>query len=469
MSEGALLELRGLNAHRGKRKVLQDIDFILNKGEIVVLVGDNGSGKSTFIESCAGIVPFNKGELLFFDKNDSEYLIRNHEGRNANLPMIGLTLQNDCICGEETVEERLFISSSQSSKKNQMQQLDFILSEWGLSHRKADKTTSLSGGLKRRLSVISGLAPAILSPEPIIILLDEPSVGLDESARKIFINWIRTISSKGHGIIVSSHNEEIMKCADRLIKINKEGTITESKGKSQGEIVNIPFGSSENNPISITKLVTWSTKMEIRNPIDTIGRAIPALVALLLSYSLTQGNEPVGVGILSALVLLPAFLTCIISPALINRFNEADCGKWWQVMLGAKFRPISSLLGASIILPLPLTYLSWFILIGNSSEDYSNEVFFWLWLPALSLIDVAIAASAIHFLVSDLHRANASSGSLLLIALVWPFLELSDALSTIMTSGMSFSLELGSPLMGCIIASLSSSLIWLVVVFLPDA
>ncbi|MGY8704049.1 MAG: hypothetical protein ACKVGY_06915, partial [Candidatus Poseidoniales archaeon] len=165
----------------------------------------------------------------------------------------------------------------------------------------------------------------------------------------------------------------------------------------------------------------------------------------------------------------PAFLTCIISPALINRFNEADCGKWWQVMLGAKFRPISSLLGASIILPLPLTYLSWFILIGNSSEDYSNEVFFWLWLPALSLIDVAIAASAIHFLVSDLHRANASSGSLLLIALVWPFLELSDALSTIMTSGMSFSLELGSPLMGCIIASLSSSLIWLVVVFLPDA
>ena len=85
------------------------------------------------------------------------------------------------------------------------------------------------------------------------------------------------------------------------------------------------------------------------------------------------------------------------------------------------------------------------------------------------MLDLAIASSALHFLVSDLQRSQASSASLLLIFLVWPFLELSEALSSIMANGMSFSLELGSPLISCLFASLISSLVWLVAVFLPDA
>ena len=72
------------------------------------------------------------------------------------------------------------------------------------------------------------------------------------------------------------------------------------------------------------------------------------------------------------------------------------------------------------------------------------------------------------FVVSDLRRSNSSAGSLLLIALIWPFLELSDALSILMTSGMSYSLSIQSPIIGCIIASVSSILIWIVVVYLPD-
>ena len=121
------------------------------------------------------------------------------------------------------------------------------------------------------------------------------------------------------------------------------------------------------------------------------------------------------------------------------------------------------------LFPLPLTYLSWFVLTGNNATLYSEDVILWLWLPALSMIDLAIASSALHFLVSDLQRSNASSGALLLIFLAWPFLELTEALSVIMTDGMSLSLEIGSPLVSCLFASLVSSLVWLVVVFLPDA
>jgi len=471
MDEGVLLEFEGLNVNRGSRNVLCDIDFQLKKGEVVALVGDNGSGKTTFIESCTGIVPFKKGVLLFHTRDDSRTVIRNSEGRKSNLPTIGLTLQNDGICGEETVEERLLTSLHMQTREVSNLQITNLLSDWGLDHRKSDRNSQLSGGLRRRLSVLSGLSPAIISSEPIVILLDEPSEGLDENARKLLINWVRALASKNHGIIIASHDKELISCADRIIKIQENGTITESNGSALGDFAKLPEFSNDIEPISMMSLVRWSTKMEFRNPIDTVGRLTPALIALLLTYSLTNNTNfnTLSNDILAPLILLPGFITCIIAPALINRFNEAECGKWWHVMLGVKLRPISSFLGASILLPLPLTYLSWFVLVGDNSGNHSDEVMKWLWLPALSLIDVAIAASALHFLVADLHRSNAASGSLLLIVLVWPFLELSNSLSVIMSSGMSFSLEMGSPLISCIIASLSSSIIWLVVIFLPDA
>jgi ABC-type multidrug transport system ATPase subunit len=465
-----LLELDGLIVSRGTRSVLNNINFRLKGGEIVALAGPNGSGKTTFIESCTGIVPFIEGNLYYYSESDEKIIIRNKEGRNSNIPRIGLTLQNDGICGEETVEEKLLsvLNMTENSNSNL---IDPILSDWGLYHRKSNRVSQLSGGLKRRLSVLSGLFPAIFSSKSMVVLLDEPSEGLDNEACKILANWIKTISSRGHGVIFTSHDSNLIKCADRIIELEENQLIVEKLGESTGEIIKIVESELVMRNISIKSLINWSVKMELRNPIDTINRLTPALVALLVSFSLL-GNinyETLDIEIISSFILLPAFITCVISPALINRFNEADCGKWWYINLGSKFRPASSLIGASIILPLPLTYLSWFILIGDKSVLYSNDVVIWLWLPALCMLDLAIASSALHFLVSDLHRSQATSGSLLLIFLVWPFLELSGALSTIMTDGMSLSLEIGSPLISCLFASLTSILVWLVAVFLPDA
>ena len=471
MGEPLLLELEGLVVDRGTRSVLNDVNFKLREGEVVALVGPNGSGKTTFIESCTGTIPFIEGNLYYYSDSDERTIIRNKVGRNSNIPQIGLTLQNDGICGEETVEEKLFSVLNMNEDSKNAYLIESILSDWGLYHRKSSRVSQLSGGLKRRLSVLSGLCPAIFSPQPIVLLLDEPSEGLDDEACNILTNWIRTIASRGNGIIFTSHDNDLISCADRIIKLEENKPITESSGTSSGAIVSMVESEVFTRQVSAKSLINWAIKMELRNPIDTISRLTPALVALFISFSLI-GNinyETIDAQIISLLVLLPAFITCIISPALINRFNEADCGRWWYINLGTKFRPISSFIGASILLPLPLTYLSWIILIGDKSELYSNDVVTWLWLPALCMLDLAIASSALHFLVSDLQRSQASSASLLLIFLVWPFLELSEALSYIMTDGMSFSLELGSPLISCLFASLISSLVWLVAVFLPDA
>jgi len=211
--------------------------------------------------------------------------------------------------------------------------------------------------------------------------------------------------------------------------------------------------------------------METRNPLDTTGRAAPALVALLLSYALLLDIEMAHVGndLVAALVLAPAFITAVISPALTRRLAEERCGAWWNAMIGPGARQTYSLVGASIILPLPITYLAWAILVDPSDFVNHSEVTRWLWLPALIIIDVAVAAAALHLLVADLRRASAAAASLLLLVLVWPFLQLTDALSLMMTNGMSFGLSLGDPLISCIIASLISVAVWAVAVFLPDA
>ena len=92
----------------------------------------------------------------------------------------------------------------------------------------------------------------------------------------------------------------------------------------------------------------------------------------------------------------------------------------------------------------------------------------WIWLPALSMLDLAVAATALHIMVGDLSRASAAPAPLLLVVLVWPFLELTDALSTIIDEGMQFSLEIHNPIVTCLIASLISALVWLGAVLIPE-
>ena len=162
MDEGHLIELDDLTVIRGNRSVLKNINFKLKEGEIVALVGPNGSGKTTFIESCTGIIPFKEGKLSYITSFNERIIIRNKDGRISNLPPIGMTLQNDGFCGEETVVERL-VSVLNFQEEEQTHLIDSLLSEWGLYHRKSSRISLLSGGLKRRLSVLSGLSPAIFS------------------------------------------------------------------------------------------------------------------------------------------------------------------------------------------------------------------------------------------------------------------------------------------------------------------
>ena len=465
-----MLQAAGIEVHRGSRVVLKDTDFRLKRGEVVVLAGPNGSGKTTLLEACAGILPLTSGSVIWRTDGDEERVVRDSDGRRNEPPPMGLTLQSDGMCGEETVEERLQVSLSVSGRSPDGNTVSQMLSEWGLEHRRADRVSQLSGGQRRRLAVLCGLAPAALSADSRVVLLDEPSEGLDESGRALLAGWLRALARDGHSVLVATHDEGVVRCADRVLGVRDEN-LTESPGSSEGEPSRLPEPSQSIDSSTHGSLIRWAIRMEMRNPVDTTGRATPALVALLLAYALVGEIDlgHAGSDLLAALVLVPAFITVVVSPALVRRLAEEDCGRWWNAMVGPAARPTYSLIGASILLPLPLTYISWFVLADSSDAASSSQVLRWLWLPAVVMIDVAAAAAALHLLVADLRRASAAAASLLLLVLVWPFLQLTDALSVIMTDGMSFGLGMGDPLVSCIIASLISILVWAVAIYLPDA
>jgi len=465
-----MLQAAGIEVHRGSRVVLKDVDFSLERGQVVTLAGPNGSGKTTLLEACAGILPLTSGSVIWRTDGDEERVVRDSDGRRNEPPPMGLTLQSDGMCGEETVEERLLVSLSVSGRSSDGNTVSQMLSEWGLEHRRADRVSQLSGGQRRRLAVLCGLAPAVLSADSRVVLLDEPSEGLDESGRALLAGWLRALARDGHSVLVATHDEGVVRCADRVLGV-RDGNLAESPGSSEGEPSRLPEPSQSIDPSTHGSLIRWAIRMEMRNPVDTTGRATPALVALLLAYALVAEIDlgHAGSDLLAALVLVPAFITVVVSPALVRRLSEEDCGRWWNAVLGPAARPTYSLIGASILLPLPLTYISWLVLADSSDVASSSQVLRWLWLPAVVMIDVAAAAAALHLLVADLRRASAAAASLLLLVLVWPFLQLTDALSVIMTDGMSFGLGMGDPLVSCIIASLISILVWAVAIYLPDA
>ena len=468
MSSPALARAVELVVHRGPQRVLDGVSETLCQGEVVAVMGENGSGKTTLIEAFAGLLPLRSGDVIWEEYGNS-IVVRDSKGRRNQPPPMGLTLQKGGVCGEETIIERISVSLSVAGIEHSDGQIMELLSHWGLEHRANDSLAHLSGGLRRRVAILGGLAPAALSNSPLVVLLDEPSEGLDDSAKDILRSWIRTLSSRNHAIMMATHDKDLSSSADRVLFL-KNGSIEEETGKSQGEICDLPQAGEGDKQTPISSLVKWSLKMEVRNPIETVGRVTPSLVAILLSYALMSGQDfqLQDSRLHASLILAPAFIAAVSSPALIQRLSESDCGRWWNAVVGPLARPAVSITGASILLPIPITYLAWAVLSETFDGGEYEDVAIWLWIPALAIMDLAIAATALHLLVSDLSRSSSAPAPLILIVLVWPFLELTDALSSIMDNGMSWSLSVHDPVVSCIIASLISALVWLAAVMIPD-
>jgi len=248
MSE-PLISARGLTKRYGDFTAVDAIDFDVAKGESFGLLGPNGAGKSTTMRIIAATSQRTSGTITILGRDPEEHgpQIRAH---------LGVVPQQDNLDTELTVSENLFIYGRYFglSKKFIRTKIEELLEFAQLEEKRDVKVDALSGGMKRRLTI----ARALVS-EPDILMLDEPTTGLDPQARHILWDRLFRLKELGVTLVITTHfMDEAEQLCDRLVvmdkgKIMAEGSPLELiKAYSTKEVLEVRFGSDRNKEIAPT-------------------------------------------------------------------------------------------------------------------------------------------------------------------------------------------------------------------------
>ena len=224
MSE--LFAAQNLYKHYGDATVVNDVSFAIAPGECLGVIGPNGAGKTTTIRMCLGLTAPDSGNVLFYPEGATEplYMPRDALAIKAQLGVVTQfdTLDPDFTCAENLrVFGRYFGLKGRTMDERVPQLLEFA----ALTHKADAKPGELSGGMKRRLS----LARALVN-RPRLLLLDEPTTGLDPQARHLMWERLQLLLQQGTSILLTTHfMDEAERLCSRLLVLDHGKKIAEGK------------------------------------------------------------------------------------------------------------------------------------------------------------------------------------------------------------------------------------------------
>lgn len=254
-----MISAKGLTKVYGDFVAVDGIDFEVKKGEAFGLLGPNGAGKSTTMKMIASTSRRTGGtlEILGKDPNKHGPEIRAH---------LGVVPQQDNLDRELKVWENLMVYGRYFglSRKFLKGKIEELLEFAQLEDKRNNKTEELSGGMKRRLTIARGLVN-----EPEILMLDEPTTGLDPQARHVLWDRLFSLKELGVTLVITTHYmDEAEQLCDRLVvmdkgKIMAEGSPAELiKKYSSKEVLEVRFGS-KNNAAAAKKLAKIGDRIEV--------------------------------------------------------------------------------------------------------------------------------------------------------------------------------------------------------------
>jgi D-xylose transport system ATP-binding protein len=207
--------LRGVSKRFGAVQALQDVDFEVNAGEVVALVGDNGAGKSTLVKTISGVGPADEGEFVL----DGE-TIRIHAPADSAKLGIAVVYQDLALCDNLDVVANLFLGREATNgpaldeiamEKESRRLLDSLAVRTLRSVRA--EVGMLSGGQRQTVAI----ARSMLG-EPKLVILDEPTAALGVAQTEQVLNLVGRLRQNGLGVILISHNlADVFQVADRIV------------------------------------------------------------------------------------------------------------------------------------------------------------------------------------------------------------------------------------------------------------
>ncbi len=189
------MEARGLVKRYGEREALRGVDFAADPGELVAIIGPNGAGKTTLLSILAGTVKPDGGSV---------------SSPNGD---VGWVPQQAALYRRLTVEENLLLFARLEKHDDPRGAVEEMLGLTGLHERRAEVVAKLSGGNQQRINIAIGLLA-----RPVVLLLDEPSVGLDPRQRARLWEFVSGLAERGTTVIFSTHDiQEAERYGQRLL------------------------------------------------------------------------------------------------------------------------------------------------------------------------------------------------------------------------------------------------------------
>jgi ABC-2 type transport system ATP-binding protein len=206
-----LLSVNQVSKSYGARLAVDRVSFQVMQGQTVGLIGPNGAGKSTTVGMICGLLPHDGGSIEL----DREKV---GPGANGAKRKIGFVPQDLALYEELSAREnlKLFGALYGLNGAQLRQRCDDVLALVNLADRAADKPATFSGGMKRRLNIA-----AALLHDPQLLILDEPTVGVDPQSRNAIFDTLETLKAQGRSLIYTSHYmEEVERLADHIVIID---------------------------------------------------------------------------------------------------------------------------------------------------------------------------------------------------------------------------------------------------------
>jgi len=206
-----LLDVRHLAKRYGTRQAVADVSLQVAPGTLLGLLGPNGAGKSTTLSMIAGLTPADSGSVHIAGRSQAD-------DPAAARRQIGLVTQDLALHDLLSARRNLLLFGALHGLRGAAlaQRADAVLAQVGLADRAGDAPATFSGGMKRRLHIACALVH-----DPALLLLDEPTAGVDPQSRLAIFGMLEALRAAGKALVYTTHHmEEVERLADQLVIID---------------------------------------------------------------------------------------------------------------------------------------------------------------------------------------------------------------------------------------------------------
>ena len=224
--ENVILQVNHLSKAFGKNQVLRDIDFTVNKGDVVSIIGASGSGKSTLLRCINLLETPTSGEILYHEQNVADRRVKPHRYRSH----VGMVFQSFNLFNNLTVLQNCMLGQTKVLKKNRKEAQEaalYYLDKVGMAPYINAKPRQLSGGQKQRVAIARALAM-----EPEVLLFDEPTSALDPEMVGEVLAVMQQLAQEGMTMLVVTHEMAFARDVSNRVVYMANGVICE-EGKPQ--------------------------------------------------------------------------------------------------------------------------------------------------------------------------------------------------------------------------------------------